>query len=163
MSRNLLTIASRRRTKLERLKAAEKERLGQRPPLACMFWLLQVGSTINTSNTITSGTISNITLENLPSTQASVWPCWTSSTPASRQNTHWEAYTGCEEPCHVIWNPKNEKQNMPLNFQPIQCLLSSWSCFWAVSWPDFQVASQDLHKVTIFDWTKAWLNSWKMK
>ena len=42
------------------------ERLGQRPPLACMFWLLQVGSTINTSNTITSGTISNITLEKSP-------------------------------------------------------------------------------------------------
>ena len=33
---------SRRRSKLERLKAAEKERLGQKPPLAGMFWLLKV-------------------------------------------------------------------------------------------------------------------------
>ena len=38
--------ASRRRSKrlhkLERLKAAEKERLGEKPPLAGMFWLIKV-------------------------------------------------------------------------------------------------------------------------
>ena len=108
--------ASRRRSKLEKLKAAEKERLGQKPPLAGMFWLLKVllSSSSSTSSLSRTSTYSHFFASShfIPemsffpakkqswsiffSTPDSASPCWTSSTPASRLNTHWEAFLDCE-------------------------------------------------------------------